>query len=338
MHLTAIQPTLEEKVAFLSSPEAYGERLGHVEVIETHMSWLFLTPRHVYKIKKPVHNEYFDFRSLNARRHNCVEEVRLNRRLAPEVYLGVVALTVESESGLRIGGQGEPVEYLVQMQRLPAERMLDSLMKQDGLTEGEMDEVARVLISFYAQSPLQSLTSHQYCQRYQGYVDAQARELINPTFRLSREQVEEVAQRQSLYIQQASELGLHSRAGHLIEAHGDLRPEHICLTQPPVMIDCLEFSQELRTLDPVDELAYLSLECEMAGKAWVGNRILQAYMRAVPDLIPEQLVCFYKSYRALLRAKLSARHLLDPSVSRRRHWSDKAKRYLAVAQQYAHRL
>ena len=338
MHLTAIQPTLEEKVAFLSSPEAYGERLGHVEVIETHMSWLFLTPRHVYKIKKPVHNEYFDFRSLNARRHNCVEEVRLNRRLAPEVYLGVVALTVESESGLRIGGQGEPVEYLVQMQRLPAERMLDSLMKQDGLTEGEMDEVARVLISFYAQSPLQPLTSHQYCQRYQGYVDAQARELINPTFRLSREQVEEVAQRQSLYIQQASELGLHSRAGHLIEAHGDLRPEHICLTQPPVMIDCLEFSQELRTLDPVDELAYLSLECEMAGKAWVGNRILQAYMRAVPDLIPEQLVCFYKSYRALLRAKLSARHLLDPSVSRRRHWTEKAKRYLAVAQQYAHRL
>src|SRR5690554_1220554 len=98
MHLTATEPTLEEKIAFLSSSKAYEERCGHVEVIETHMSWLFLTSRHVYKFKKPVHNEYFDFRSLNARRHNCVEEVRLNRRLAPEIYLGVVALTVESES------------------------------------------------------------------------------------------------------------------------------------------------------------------------------------------------------------------------------------------------
>src|SRR5690606_38822522 len=159
------------------------------------------------------------------------------------------------------------------MQRLPVEHMVDRLMKQDGLTEGEMDEVARVLISFYAQSPLQSLTSHQFGQPYQGYVDAQARENIKQTFRIPSEQEEDDSQRQSLYSPQASDFGMHSRAGHLIDAHGDLRPEHICLTQPPVMIDCLEFSQELRTLDPVDELAYLSLECEMAGKVWVGNRI-----------------------------------------------------------------
>lgn len=338
MHLAAVQPTLEEKIAFLSSPDAYGERFTSVEVIETHMSWLFLTPRCVYKFKKSVHNEYFDFRHLNARRHNCFEEVWLNRRLAPDVYLGVVALTLEPDQGLMIGGSGEPVEYLVHMQRLPADRMLDNLFQGDGLSPDEIDQIATLLIDFYTQSRPRPLTGDQYCRRYQGYVDAQARELINPAFPLSGEQVKETAERLSIYIRETSDLGLCNRGGHLIEAHGDLRPEHICLVQPPVIIDCLEFSQELRTLDPVDELAYLSLECEMVGKDWVGNRILEAYRKAVPDPIPEPLGCFYKAYRALLRAKLSARHLLDARVSRRDHWIEKARRYLDVAHQYAGRI
>jgi aminoglycoside phosphotransferase family enzyme len=111
-------PTLADKVAYLSRPESYGEGVGAVEVIETHMSYVFLVERLVYKLKKPVRYPFLDFSTLDARRFNCQEELRLNRRLARSVYLAVVPLSISSR-GLDLEGTGEPVEWLVKMRRLP---------------------------------------------------------------------------------------------------------------------------------------------------------------------------------------------------------------------------
>lgn len=117
---------LQAKVACLSRPEIYPERPAAVEVVQTHMSFVFLTGSYAYKLKKPVRYHFLDFSTLEARYRDCQEEVRLNRRLARDVYLGVVPLTLAPQGGLRLGGDGEPVEWLVQMRQLPKRLMLES--------------------------------------------------------------------------------------------------------------------------------------------------------------------------------------------------------------------
>lgn len=110
--------TLDAKVAFLGTPEAYPDRPAHVEAIETHMSWVFLTDRYAYKLKKPVHRSFLDFSTIDARHRNCMEEVRLNRRLAPRIYLGVVPLTIDPAGRMHLNGDGPPIDWLVHMVRL----------------------------------------------------------------------------------------------------------------------------------------------------------------------------------------------------------------------------
>jgi aminoglycoside phosphotransferase family enzyme len=126
-------------VAALRDPACYPEATQGVQAIETHMSWVFLTDAHAYKLKKPVHFADRDFRSADARRHSCEEEVRLNRRLAAPVYLGVVPLAVAGDGGLRVGGQGPAVDWLVRMHRLPAGLMLDSLLAGGAATPAQRD-------------------------------------------------------------------------------------------------------------------------------------------------------------------------------------------------------
>jgi aminoglycoside phosphotransferase family enzyme len=127
---------IEEKVAFLSRPEAYPDRPKHVEVKQTHMSWVFLTETCAWKLKKPVRTEYLDFTSPKKRRRNCEREVLLNRRLAPDVYHGVVPLTMAPEGNIQLGGHGKVLDWLVCMRRLPSDRMLDQAIARHTVERG----------------------------------------------------------------------------------------------------------------------------------------------------------------------------------------------------------
>ena len=142
----AERPTLapENAVAFLSDPAAYSGAGRAVEVIETHMAHVFLVGADAYKLKKPAHYPYLDFRSPASRRRACDAEVRLNRRLAPDVYLGVVALMRDDTGRLSVGGDGEPVDWLVHMRRLPSERFLDAAMAAGTASELDLEVAAEV--------------------------------------------------------------------------------------------------------------------------------------------------------------------------------------------------
>src|SRR4030066_84923 len=126
-------PDLEAKVAFLRHPQTYPEKPSRIETIETHMSWVFLTPQHAFKLKKPVRYDYLDFSTVAARKKNCEEERRLNQRPAPGVYLNVIPLTLGSDGAMRLGEPGEILDWLVMMRRLPALQMLDRLIRQQAL-------------------------------------------------------------------------------------------------------------------------------------------------------------------------------------------------------------
>jgi uncharacterized protein len=325
-------PSLHDKVAFLSSPDAYGPKPGGVEAIETHMSWVFLTDRHAYKMKKPIRYDVLDFSSLTLRRLSCEREIRLNRRLAPDVYLDVVPLTLEPDGGLRLDGSGAPAEWLVKMQRLPADRTLDRLIGRGTILPAEVEPAAALLAAFYARATAARVGVAEYARHLAEGIRADRDELVEEVYGLPAADILLVAGEQLRYVDEARRaLDRRVTAGRVVEGHGDLRPEHIFLTDPPAIIDCLEFSRDLRILDPLDELAFLALECSRLGAPEVGGWFLDVYLDVTGDEAPADLLGFYQRFRALRRAKVAVWHLRDEGIDDADKWRDRARWYVATA-------
>jgi aminoglycoside phosphotransferase family enzyme len=331
--------TLREKVAHLSRPESYPEKPAAVEVVQTHMSCVFLTDHHAWKLKRPVRHDFLDFSTLEARRADCEEELRLNRRLARDVYLEIVPLTVTPDGALRLGGDGEVVEWLVKMRRLPAQRMLDHALRHGTLARHDVRRFVLVLADFYRRAEPVAMDAAQYRQRFERDIRANHLGLSTPGYSMPLDLVQSITARQLAFLEQeASSLDRRVAQGKIVEGHGDLRPEHICLGPEPLFIDCLEFNRDWRLLDPADELAYLSMECEYAGAPWIGEVVFETYREVTGDEPPAALVLFYKTYRAALRAKLAAWHLKDhPDPADRGKWITRAQRYLELANRYVDR-
>jgi aminoglycoside phosphotransferase family enzyme len=257
--LAARDVPLADKVRFLAS---LGARPGQSEpeVVETHMSWVFLAGDRVLKLKKPVRTSFLDYSTLAAREFHCREEVRLNRRLAPGVYLGVVPLLL-GEAGLSIGrakGDGMVVDWLVRMRRLPRERMLDAAVVAGAVSTSDIDRLGERLVEFFrAAAPVQ-IDGASYVERFAASQAANKAVLMRPDFREEATRVALEAFDRALP-RHASALMRRAEDGHLREGHGDLRPEHVSLNGVPVVIDCLEFNRSLREVDPFDELAFLGL-------------------------------------------------------------------------------
>lgn len=330
---TAPPATLQEKIGHLSRSASYPFYTSRVEVIETHVSVVFLTDDYAYKLKKPVQQGCVDFSTLHARRIDCLEELRLNRRLAAPVYLDVVPLAARG-AVLELEGAGVPVEWLVKMRRLPREAMLDSALAAGTVTAQAVDRCMAVLCAFYRRSPPAPLTGEAYSARFARDIAAHGRELAAPAYGLACAAVEATVSRLLEFVARgANVLDARIAAGRVIEAHGDLRPEHVCLSPEPMFIDCLEFDPGLRLLDTADEAGYLALECVCSGSPDVGALVLAAYRSHARDDAPEALVAFYQAQRALVRAKLCAWHVNEdlPPLSRTR-WLARARRYLEYAQ------
>lgn len=324
--------TTVEKVRFLASPAAYPGGAGPVEVQETHLSWVFLVGDRVYKLKKPARYPHLDFTTLAAREANCREEVRLNRRLAPDVYLGVRPLTLAAGRRLAIGGDGEVVDWLVEMRRLPAARMLDRAIVDDTVAADSVALVARRLAEFYRQAPPTGLGPADYVGQFASEHAISRDVLTRPGFDLDRRPLDRALGRVEETLDGHPGL-LHRRVetGRIVEGHGDLRPEHICLVEPPAIIDCLEFSRRLRLVDPLDELLFLTLECDRLGARWVGEMVLDHYLGESGDQPEDRLVAFYWAYRACLRARMSLAHLLEPETRTPEKWLPLARRYVELA-------
>ncbi len=328
--------TVDSKVAFLTQAEGYPDRTSAVNVIETHMSWVFITDKYVYKLKKPVRQPFLDFSTLPARKHYCEESMRLNRRLAPDVYLDVVALTRDESGKLQVEGDGEPVEWLEKLQRLPQDKMLDVAIGEGRVTVRDVRQVAEVLSKFYASAEPVELSPAAYRQRFSEDIKANHRALLDATYGLDHDKLQRISAIQLRLLRDEPELlDARVKAGKVIEAHGDLRPEHVCLLPEPVVIDSLEFNRDFRLMDIADELSYLALECEFAGGAFIGPVIFSTYEQQTGDRIPQRLQHFYKSCRAVLRAKLAAWHTQDHPRSQHRRWLSLANAYLDLAEHYA---
>lgn len=326
-------PEFDDLVTRLRRPDVFPGRPRQVEVVETHISVVFLTDHEAYKLKKPVRFEFLDYSTAERRRAACEAEVRLNRRMAPQVYRGVVPVTLEASGRVALAGTGQPIDWLVHMRRLPREQFLDERIRQGRLSDVDLARLTRTLDAFYLRASPVMARPEQYLSAIERHVRANRAELLAAA-ELPRPLVQRVHAAQLRWLALHHEL-LRARVldGRLIDGHGDLRPEHIALVEPPAVYDCIEFSAELRQIDVLDELAFLAMECDALGAAEVGRRVLESFIQASGDHPTAGLIEFYKSYRACVRAKVA--------VLRARQGSDThdaavqvARRYLDLADSY----
>jgi aminoglycoside phosphotransferase family enzyme len=328
----------DRKVAFLRDPASYPELPARVEVVETHFSWVFLTETRAYKLKKPVTGDGFDFRSAAARHRNAVTEVRLNRRLAPDIYLGVVPITLGADGALAIAGDGPAIDWLVEMVRLDAERTLERRLVRHELSHTDIMALARGLAGFYARAGRIRLAPVQFRARIERELAASEAafraagkpHLLNAIRRSRRCLISFITRRGALLRERV-------RRGLIVEGHGDLRPEHIYLNGTPRIIDCLEFRADLRIVDPVGEIAYLALECRRLGDNRVATQLLRHYRRRSRDNPPPDLFCFYVALNALIRARIAIQHLSEPGARSPAEWVNRAAAYLKIAMEECRR-
>jgi len=325
------QPSLADKIEFLMRGDAYHPPVAKVSRHETHMSDVFLVGDQVYKLKKPVRFPYLDFSTLARREAACRAELQLNRRLAPGIYREVVPL-VHSAQGLAIGGDGTVVDWLVVMKRLDEEQMLDRVISEGRLQSWQLDRLAAVLVPFYRRAgPVFVAPAVQAAELWRSLA-YNRRVLLDPRFQLPAGSIHYIDAMQRQFLTARAELlAERARTRHIVDGHGDLRPEHIHLGDPVLIIDCLEFNPRLRMVDPLDEIAFLCVECERLGAAWAGEYLRRRVVHVFHDGASEEVFVFYKSHRATLRARLAIAHLLEPNPRTPEKWAPLARTYLHLA-------
>jgi aminoglycoside phosphotransferase family enzyme/predicted kinase len=288
---------------------------ARIEPVTTHISWVFLTERDVWKLKRPVDHGFVDYTTLERRRHFCEEEVRLNRRLAPDVYLGVVPVRRGGPAGFTLTGDGPVVEYAVRMRRLRDDASAEALVRTGALTHDHLWRLADLLARFYAGAP--APPAHGSVE----VVAANVREnfeqarpflgrLIDPaTFEAARAyQLDTLARERARFEARAA-------AGRVRDGHGDLRLEHVYFEDgPPIVIDCVEFSDRLRIGDVASDVAFLAMELDARREAIPAESFLGRLALAADDYDLYGVVDFYRSYRAWVRAKVAALLATDSST------------------------
>lgn len=327
---------IDQKIALLRDPGSYTEQTSDVSVIETHKSWVFLTDSHAYKLKKPIRYDSIDFQSLSTRCANCESEVVLNRRLAGDVYIGVERVTAGEQGELELGGDGPLVDCLVKMKRLPSDRMLSFLLDTKQVEQDEIRRLGLKLAEFYRDSPVALHGPDLYRQHLLDEMNTNLAGLSEPGRGIDYARVERLHKRQITFMHdQATLLKGRVVAGRIVDGHGDLRAEHVCLLPDPVIFDCLEFNDRLRRVDPVDELSFLALECERLGDSSIGGIVFDVYSAFTSDDPPEYLIAFYKVYRACMWARLAIWRTRELEPEKWGKWTDRAETYLRIAERHA---
>ena len=325
-------------VEALLKSDAYPHKPRKIELVQTQMSFLFLTGDYVYKVKKPVDLGYLDYTTLEKRHFFCHQELELNRRLCPEVYLEV-APVVTSEGRIRIGGQGEAIEYAVRMRQLPREQMMDSLLSLNRVTEDMVVNVAEKLAAFHdeattspeisAYGKLDTITTNteenfSQTKKYVGISIPSAK-----YDRIKAYTDSFIKANRSLFQKRVQE-------GRIRDCHGDLHAAHICFGDGIHIYDCIEFNDRFRYGDVASEVAFLAMDIDHHQRADLSQAFANAYVRLSQDEDLLQLLDFYKCYRAYVRGKVESFKLDDPYIPEAEKASvlAAARRYFELAESY----
>jgi uncharacterized protein len=328
--------------AAMSRADFYPHRPAAVEIVQTHISFIFIAGQEVFKVKKAVDFGFLDFTTLEKRRFYCQEELRLNRRLAPETYLDVVPITQDAAGVLSLGGDGRVVEYALKMKKLPRERMLARLLAEGKVEPAVMDAIARKLAAFHRSAEtggrIDAIGGVETIRRNHEENFTQTGPYIGVT--LSRGRFAFIRDYAFAFMARREALLRRRVAEHRIrDCHGDLHLEHICLTDPITIFDCIEFNERFRFGDVAAEVAFLAMDLDFNGYPAHAEAFVAAYVRHAGDFAIPELLNFYRCYYACVRGKVVGFRLGDPAIdaSQKQAAKETAARYFDLAFSYAAR-
>lgn len=326
-------------IAALCREAAFPHQAFDLQLIETHISWVVLAGPFAYKLKKGIDLGFLDYSTLAQRHHFCEEELRLNRRTAPSLYLAVVAISGPAEQP-RIGGDGPAIEWAVKMTRFEQSQLASQRLAAGQFTPRHLDHLARATAAFHrdaapaaASSPFGSVTA------IDGPIEENFRQLREqlgtPELERRLHPLEQWCRQQLL--RRAPLLELRKNHGFIRECHGDLHLNNIVvLDEEPVPFDGIEFNDNLRYVDVVSDIAFLLMDLDYRQRSGLGWRFLDGYLQANGDYGGLALLRFYQVYRAMVRAKVAAIRAAQPGLgsAARRATRDEVDNYLRLALSY----
>ena len=328
--------------AAMSRPEFYPHRPAQVDVVQTHISFIFIAGNEVYKVKKAVDFGFLDFTTLEKRKFYCEEELRLNRRLAPETYLGVEAITEDAAGGLALNGTGRIVEYAVRMKKLPMDRMLGRLLAEGKCDPSVIDSVAAKLADFHRRAEtggrIDALGGVETIRLNHEENFAQTASYVGVTIPRGRYEFIRAYDRDFLKRQEPL-FGRRVAEHRIRDGHGDLHLEHICVENGITIFDCIEFNERFRFGDVAAEVAFLAMDLDYNGYGDWAESFVEAYIRHSGDPDIRRLLNFYRCYYAYVRGKVVGFRIKDPAIDDKGRAEAKATaaRYFDLAYTYAAR-
>jgi len=321
-------------VEALMKPEAYDEEAGQIELIQTHISFVFLTRNFVYKVKKAVDLGFLDFTTLEKRRFFCEKELELNRRLCGDMYLEVVP--INRANVIRIKGEGETVEYAVKMRRMPQERMMNRLLEEGRVDSKLIDRIAKIVAEFHLKAETNGRISEfgslaiietNWKENFEQTREFVGKIISPKNFKLIRERIEDFMKRNvSFFEKRVAE-------GRVRDCHGDIHSGNIFVTDRIYIFDAIEFNERFRYSDVASDVAFLAMDLDFKERSDLSDFFVERYVEYSGDQELMRLLPFYKCYRAYVRGKVTSFKLKDPSVGseEKRAAMKEAKAYFKLA-------
>jgi len=331
----------KQVVEALMKPEAYDEDAGSIELIQTHISFVFLTRNLVYKVKKAVNLGFLDFTTLEKRRFFCEKELELNRRLCRDMYLEVVP--INKADAIKVKGEGETVEYAVKMKRMPQEKMMSKLLEENKVDGGLVDRIAKIIAEFHSKAEtnrrIRDFGSLAVIETNWKENFDQTEEYVGITipaedFKLIREKVE-------IFMERGVPLFEKRMAENRVrDCHGDIHSGNIFVTNGIYIFDVIEFNDRFRYSDVAADVAFLAMDLDFKGRTDLSNLFVEKYGEYSGDQELPKLLPFYKCYRAYVRGKVVGFKLKDPNVrsEEKSMAANEAEAYVKLAVEYAKKL
>mgnify|MGYP005842212375 CR=1 FL=1 len=330
---------LSSLIQDLLKPEALPDPTRRVSLVQTHISLVFVADDFVYKVKKPVDFGFLDFTTFEKRALYCRKEVELNRRLAKDLYLGVLPVRFDGKKYSLRSRKGEIVEHAVKMKRISEKRLMKALYERGALTENHLRRLARTLAVFHGHA-LRSPEIDRFGRpdRFRINTDenfAQIHKYIGLS--IEQKQYRDLRGWTDHFYRTRQDLFENRIQGRKIrDCHGDLHMEHVCFSRNLSIIDCIEFNDRFRYSDTVADMAFLLMDLEYHGGKKDSAALWKQYREYAGEKDVEPLLDFYKVYRAVVRGKVNSFQIDDPAISAedKDRAVQRAKRYFALACSY----
>lgn len=325
-------------VEALLKPEAYPQDPGKIELIQTHISFVFLTEKYVYKVKKAVNFGFLDFSTIEKRRTFCLKELELNRRLCPSIYLEVLPIT--NSNKIRINGVGEIIDYALKMKRLPQECIMTQLIRENKVDEKTVDKIAKIVAQFHSKAQatpeISQFGSMKIIKTNWDENFEQTTKYVRQT--ITEDQFQSIKKNVNGFLEDNSSL-LENRiiSGRIRDCHGDLHSGNIFITDEICIFDAIEFNDRFRYSDVAADVAFLAMDLDFLGKPDLANQFTNKYIEFSKDKVLGRLLEFYKCYRAYVRGKVISFRLDDKNILKQEKVSatKEAQEYFKLAEKYA---